>query len=124
MEKEQENKNKAEITYDDFMKLDIRIGTIVDAELVPDTDKLIKCTVDLSEVNEEGDRVTRTIVSGLAEYVAPSELIGKQCPYVCNLAPRKIRGILSEGMILAIRTDGGFALLHPNGEVKSGASIA
>ena len=108
---------KPEITYDDFTKLDIRIGTIIEAEKVPDTDKLIKCKVDL------GDEQSRTIVSGLAESVTPEELVGKQCPYVCNLAPRTIRGVESQGMILAISTDDGFALLHPNKEVNAGISI-
>ena len=112
-----EENTKEEISYEDFTKLDIRIGTSVAAELVPETDKLIKCTVDF------GDDEERTIVSGLAESIAPEELVGKQCPYVTNLAPRKIRGIVSEGMILAIGIDDGFALLHPNKEVEAGTQV-
>jgi len=108
---------KTEITYDDFTKLDIRIGTIIAAELVPDTDKLIKCTVEL------GESEPRTVVSGLAESINPEDMVGKQCPYVCNLAPRTIRGVESQGMILAMGTDDGFVLLHPDKEVISGTSI-
>ncbi len=108
---------KEQITYDDFAKLDLRIGTIVAAELVPDTDKLIKCIVDL------GEDELRTIVSGLAEHINPEELVGKQCPYVANLAPRTIRGIKSDGMILAIGLENDFILLHPNKDVHAGASI-
>jgi len=114
---------KQEIQYDDFVKLDIRIGTILSAELVPETDKLIKCTVDVGDIDENGEKTTRTIVSGLAESINPEYLVGKQCPYVCNLAPRNIRGIVSEGMILAMRGNDGFVLLHPNAEIKPGTQI-
>ncbi len=108
---------KSEISYEYFTKLDIRIGTIVSAEKVEGTDKLIKCSVAL------GEDEPRTVVSGLAESIDPEDLVGKQCPYVCNLAPRVIRGIESQGMILAIETDNGFVLLHPNKEVEAGTSI-
>lgn len=119
---------KDEILYDDFSKLDIRIGTIVAAELVPETDKLIKCTVDLGDppspkATEGQGKNLRTIVSGLAEYITPDELVGKQCPYVANLAPRTIRDIESQGMILAIGLEDDFVLLHPNKEVPAGSSI-
>ncbi|HBC59257.1 TPA: methionine--tRNA ligase, partial [Candidatus Azambacteria bacterium] len=75
-----------EIPYEDFAKLDIRIGTVIAAELVPDTDKLIKCTVDFGE--EMGQR---TIVSGIAEWKRPEELVGRQFPYIVNLTPRMLR---------------------------------
>ena len=71
----------SEVSYDDFAKLEIRIGTVVAAELVPDTNKLIKCTVDFGEFG------TRTIVSGIAEWKKPEELVGRQFPYITNLAP-------------------------------------
>ena len=93
------------ISYDDFAKLDIRIGTVLAAERVADTDKLIKCTVDLGELG------TRTIVSGIAQWKTPEELVGKQLPYVVNLAPRVLRGIESQGMLLAARDETGGALL-------------
>lgn len=112
---------KDEITYEDFAKLDLRIGTIVAAELVPDTDKLIKCVVDLGD--SLGGIETRTIISGLAEHIEPEELVGKQCPYVANLAPRTIRGIESQGMIMAIGLENDFVLLHPAKEVPAGTRV-
>lgn len=110
-ETEIENKN---ISYDDFLKVDIRIGTIKAAEMIPDTDKLIKCTVDFGDLGE------RTIVSGIAEYYEPESLVGKQCPYVVNLAPRVLRGVESQGMLFASSPDGGCSLLHPDTQVPPG----
>lgn len=97
---------KPEISYDDFAKLDIRVGTVVAAELIPETDKLIKCTVDFGEFG------TRTIVSGIALWKKPEELVGKQLPYIVNLAPRILRGVESQGMLLAASDEDGVALLH------------
>ena len=110
-----------EISYDDFAKLDIRIGTIVAAELVPETDKLIKCTVDFGEPPAGGG--TRTIVSGIAEWRSPEDLVGKQCPYIVNLAPRVLRGVESQGMLLAAGLTEGIALLHPDIEVPRGSRL-
>ena len=106
-----------EINYDDFAKLDIRVGTVVAAELVPDTDKLIKCTVDLGEVG------IRTIVSGIAEWKKPEELVGRQFPYIVNLAPRILRGVESQGMLLAASDDMGVALISPLREVPRGTKL-
>ncbi|MFA7309434.1 MAG: hypothetical protein WC050_00865 [Candidatus Paceibacterota bacterium] len=106
-----------QISYDDFVKLDIRIGTIVAAEKVPDTDKLIKCTIDL------GDMGQRTIVSGIAEWKTPEALVGEQCPYVVNLAPRMLRGIESQGMLLAGSDESGLVLLHPERAATPGAKL-
>lgn len=103
-----------EIGYDDFAKLDIRVGLVVDAELVPETDKLIKCTVDFGEFG------ARTIVSGVAEWKKPEELIGRQLPYVVNLAPRVIRGVESQGMLLALSDVDGLSLLIPERSVEKG----
>ena len=109
---------KPEISYDDFAKLDIRVGTVVAAELVPETDKLIKCTVDF------GDFGTRTIVSGIALFKKPEELVGKQLPYIVNLAPRILRGVESQGMLLAASPGGdGLALLHPEKSVEPGTRL-
>ena len=109
---------KPEISYDDFAKLDIRVGTVVAAELVPETDKLIKCTVDF------GDFGTRTIVSGIALFKKPEELVGKQLPYIVNLAPRVLRGVESAGMLLAASPLGdGLALLHPEKQVVPGTRL-
>lgn len=107
---------KEEISIDDFAKLDIRIGTILAAEHIPDTDKLLKCTVDL------GEEETRTIVSGIAELRNLEDLIGKQVPYITNLAPRTIKGVESNGMLLAVGEGDSFALLHPDVRVTPGTS--
>lgn len=106
------------IQYDDFAKLDIRIGKVIAAEMVPDADKLIKCTIDFGEMGE------RTIVSGIAEWKKPEELVGKYLPYIVNLAPRMLRGVESQGMLLATHSaDGGIALLSPDGEVVPGTKV-
>jgi methionyl-tRNA synthetase len=107
-----------EISYEDFAKLDIRIGTVVAAELVPETDKLIKCTVNFgSEVG------TRTIVSGIAQWKKPEELIGLQLPYIVNLAPRVLRGVESQGMLLAASDEEGVALLRPERTLSPGTRL-
>lgn len=106
------------IQYDDFAKLDIRIGKVIAAEMVPDADKLIKCTIDFGELGQ------RTIVSGIAEWKKPDELVGKHLPYIVNLAPRMLRGVESQGMLLATHTaNGGIALLSPDEEVVPGTRI-
>lgn len=105
------------INYEDFAKLDIRIGTIMEAEIVPDANKLLKLKVSFGEE-------VRQIVSGIREYYPePNELVGKQCPFLFNLAPRTIKGLESQGMILAVDEDPGFALLQSSVEVKTGAKV-
>lgn len=106
------------ISYDDFAKLEIRVGTVVMAEQIPDTDKLLKCTVDF------GDFGTRTIVSGIALFRKPEEIIGKQLPYIVNLSPRMLRGVESQGMLLAASPGGdGLALLIPDIAVPNGTKL-
>lgn len=107
---------KEKISIDDFAKIEIKIGIILAAEMVPETDKLIKCTVDV------GEEEPRTIVSGIAELRQPEDLIGKQLPYITNLEPREIRGVESNGMLLAVGDGEAFALLHPDVEVPPGTS--
>lgn len=110
---------KDEITFDDFLKLDIRIGEVLAAERVEGTDKLIRCEVDFGR--EIG---SRQIVSGIAEHVSTDELIGKKFPYLINLAPRTIRGVESQGMILAVGGEE-FSLLVPlNEDLSAGASVS
>jgi methionyl-tRNA synthetase len=112
-----------EISYDDFAKLDIRVGTVVAAELIPDTDKLIKCTIDFG-LETEGGLGTRTIVSGIALFRTPEEIVGKQLPYIVNLAPRVLRGVESQGMLLAATPGGdGLALLIPDTLVPNGTKL-
>ncbi len=105
------------ITPEDFKKVDIVVGKILSAEKVPDTDKLLKLSVDL------GEGTTRQIISGISLYFPDcSVLIGKKCMFVANLEPKIIRGIESQGMILAVSTpEGAFSLLTPNDEVGVGA---
>ena len=106
------------ISYDDFAKLNIKIGTIKKVAIVEDADRLLKLTVDVAE--EE----PRQIVSGIREYFDDIEsLVGKQCPFLVNLEPRTIRGLESQGMILAIGDADTFALLHPQQVVPAGSLI-
>lgn len=107
------------ITYDDFQKLDIRIGEIKSVERVPDTDKLLRLEVDL------GEEKYRQIISGIAEYFENiEELVGKRCPFVANLEPKTIRGFESNGMILAVSGgDNTFSLLESEKHTPVGSSI-
>jgi methionine--tRNA ligase beta chain len=104
------------INIEDFKKVDIVVGKILSAEKIPDTDKLLKLSVDLAEEKP------RQIVSGISLYFPDcGVLIGKKCMFIANLEPRMIRGIESQGMILAILTeDGKFSLLEPNNEIPVG----
>ena len=109
---------KETIEFEDFTKLDIRVGTILEAQKVPKTKKLLQLTVDV------GIDV-RTIVSGIAESFSPEEIIGQQVTVLTNLAPRKIRGVESQGMILMTDTpDGKLAFLEPEREVRNGQQIS
>lgn len=108
---------KEEAQFDDFMKMDIRVGTIKAAEKVAKTKKLLKLTVDTGID-------TRTIVSGIAEHFAPEDLVGKQACFLVNLAPREIKGITSNGMILMAQdADGKLRLVQPNEAVKAGSQV-
>jgi methionyl-tRNA synthetase len=99
--------SKPEITYDDFSKLDLRTGIIREAERVPKADKLLKLSVDLGFE-------TRTIVSGIAQHFQPESLVGQRVVVVANLAPRTLRGIESQGMILSAEdADGKLGLIAP-----------
>jgi methionyl-tRNA synthetase len=106
------------IAYSDFAKLQIKIGTITAVEIVPDADKLLKLLVDV------GEETPRQILSGIREYIAdPQELLGRQAPFLVNLAPRMIRGLESNGMILAVGDESVFAFLSPHVPVKAGAPV-
>jgi len=108
---------KDTIVYDDFMKMDIRTGTIVEAEKVAKTKKLLKLKIDTG-IDE------RTVVSGIAEYYKPEEIIGKQVSILVNLAPRKLRGIESQGMILmAEDRDGRLVFVSPETAVNNGSCV-
>ena len=97
------------ITIEDFAKVEMRIGKIVSAERVPETDKLMRLQVDF------GEDEPRQVVSGIATYFSDEQvLVGKTCPFVTNLAPRTIRGLESQAMIVAVHTtEDAFSLLEP-----------
>ena len=108
---------KPEVTFEQFGAMDIRTATVLAAERVPKTDKLLKLTIDTG-IDQ------RTIVSGIAEYYSPEDMVGKQICILANLAPRTIRGIESKGMILmAKQGDGKMRFITPQEAVVNGAQI-
>ena len=110
--------DKPEIVYDDFAKIDLKVGTIVSAEKVEKADKLLKLQIELGTE-------TRTIVSGIALHYQPEAIIGKQVVVVANLAPRKMRGIESNGMILmAEDKDGKLHFVSPENMINAGSSVS
>ncbi|CAN1573784.1 MetG Methionyl-tRNA synthetase [Spirosomataceae bacterium] len=109
---------KENIQFDDFAKLDIRIGTILEAEAVKKSKKLLKFLID-------DGLEKRTILSGIAEHFSPEEMVGRQVTFIANLAPRMMMGIESQGMILmAEDKDGSLSLLQPHKEVWNGAGVS
>jgi methionyl-tRNA synthetase len=108
---------KAEIQYDDFAKMDIRVATIIAAENVPKSKKLLKLLVDIGTEQ-------RTVLSGISEHFKPEEIIGNQVLYLANLAPRKMMGMESHGMILmAEDRDGSLAFVQPGKEIWNGGTV-
>ena len=107
------------ITYEDFAKLQIALGKVLAVEVIEGADKLLKCTVDF------GEESPRQIVSGIRPYLSdPQSLVGGTFPYLINLEYRTIRGVESQGMILAASTqEGGFALLRPDPALPPGTRI-
>ena len=111
------NPAKENVVYEDFAKLDIRVATILEAEKVPKTDKLLKLKIDTG-IDE------RTVVSGIAGVYKPEDLIGRKICMIVNLAPRRIRGVESNGMILsAENSDGGLCLIAPTEDFHNGSEI-
>lgn len=113
------------ITLEDFKKVEMVVGKILSAEKIPETDKLLKLSVDLAEEKP------RQIISGIAPYFPDcSVLVGKKCMFVANLEPRVIRGFESQGMVLAVLAEGArlnepfgqdkFSLLEPNEDIPAG----
>ncbi len=127
------------VSYDEFKKMDMRVGTICEVESVPETDKLLKCMIDFGETEEVGEDVAETgeesekiikpklrqIVSGIREFYPEYEkLVGKQVLYIVNLEPRNIKGIESQGMLMAVDgKDGKPVFMTPEVEVNSGTKI-
>ncbi len=109
---------KPEVTFDDFQKMDIRVATILEAEVVPKTKKLLKLKLDTG-------LDVRTVVSGIAEYYKPADIIGQQVCLLANLAPRKIKDIESQGMILmAENKDGSLAFVQPSKAIINGGTVS
>ncbi len=106
---------KAAISYEEFQKVDLRAATVLSAEAVPKSDKLLRLTVDLGE--------PRTIVAGIAKEYTPDELVGKRIVIVANLKPTKIMGIESQGMLLATDAEAGLTVLCFDREPKTGARV-
>lgn len=104
------------ISFEDFKKLDIKIGKVIDAEKVEGADRLLKLTVDFGEFK-------RQIVSGIALSYNPQDIIGNLFPFIVNLEPRTIRGVESQGMILAADFDAQPVLMSPDKEVPPGSMV-
>jgi len=104
------------ITFEDFKKVEIRIGKILTVERVADADKLLKLQVDFGEFQGQ-------IISGIAESFTPEELIGKKLPFIVNLEYRKFKGQESQGMLMAIDANGKTVLLEPAGDVSEGTEV-
>ena len=108
---------KEDIVYDDFLKIDLRVGTILKAEAVPKSNKLLQFLVDLGSER-------RTILSGIAKHYSAEEMVGKQVQVIANLPPRKMMGVESQGMILmAENEDGKLSLMQPDQSITNGSSI-
>jgi methionyl-tRNA synthetase len=113
------------VTYEQFKKMDMRVGQVVSVEAVEGADKLLKFQIDFGDVDEGGLKKLRQIVSGLKEFYPEYEkLIGKQLLYILNLEPRTIRGVESNGMLMAVDgKDGAPVFLIPEAEVMPGAKV-
>ena len=105
------------INFEDFVKIDLRIGKIIEAEKVEVSSKIIKTTVDLGEEK-------RQILAGIGKFYTPEELINKIVVVVANLSSKKIMGMDSEGMILAVKDDNNLSLLGVDKEIKIGSKIS
>jgi len=104
------------IKFEDFAKLEIRIGKILTAERVEDSNKLLKLQVDFGDEQ-------RQILAGIAKFYEPENLVGKECPFAFNLEPKSLGGLESQGMILCPSDETGPVLLHPDKPVPPGAKI-
>ncbi len=108
---------KETVDFPTYEKLDIRVGKVVECEKVPKADKLLRFLID-----DGMDK--RTIVSGIAKFYKPEELVGKEVCFIANFAPRKLKGVVSEGMILSAQdSDGRLVVIGPQGEVAPGSSV-
>ena len=110
-------KTEEKITIDDFAKIEVKVGTVLVCEAVPETDKLLRLMIDVGEAEP------RQIISGIASYVPePQSLVGRQLAFVTNLKPRKLRGLESNGMLFAVGEGDTFAFMVPDRLVPPGTS--
>ncbi len=116
--KKAEPETNGTIEFEDFQKLDLRVGTVKEVEKHPDADRLLLVRVDT------GEDELRQVVAGIADFFSPDDLIGKQVVVVANLKPRKLRKQLSQGMILAVKNGDEMQLLTPTGEVDPGSQVS
>lgn len=105
-----------EVSFDTWEKLDLRVGKILKVEEIAGADKLYKLEVDLGEER-------RTLVAGLKKHYAKKELIGKKCVVLANLEPRKLKGIESQGMVLAAVNENKISLLMPESDIEEGSKV-
>jgi len=111
------------VNFEDFKKLDIRIGKIINAKRIEGSDKLLKLSVDFgSGPSTSSGQVIRQIIAGIGKFYEPESLINKQCPFVFNLETKMINGMESQGMILCV-DDGGPVLLYPDREILPGSIV-
>jgi len=111
------------INFDDFTKVELQIGKIIEAEKVVDSEKLLKLKVDLGEISAEGEKTLRQILAGIGKSYSPENLIGKEALFVTNLESRMIMGLESQGMILAASDENGPIIMTPDREVNPGANL-
>lgn len=112
------------ITFEEFKKVEVRIGLITKCEKVENADKLLKLQVDFGPAEQDSnERIIRQIVSAIAEYYKPEELEGKKLPFIVNLEPRKFRGEESQGMLMAMDTEEKPVLLIPAEDVPLGTLV-
>ncbi|MEI6660248.1 MAG: methionine--tRNA ligase [bacterium] len=113
------------VTYEEFKKMDIRVGRVVSVESIEGADKLLKFQIDFGDKDTEGNGVFRQIVSGLKEFYPDyDKLVGKQLLYILNLEPRTIKGVESQGMLLAVDgKEGNPVFLVPEVEVEPGSKV-
>ncbi|HOD01247.1 MAG TPA: methionine--tRNA ligase subunit beta [bacterium] len=111
------NGPKPIIKFEDFAKIDMRIGRVVSAEEIIGSDKLIKMEVDFGNMGK------RQILAGIKSWYKPDDLVGKKLPFVVNIEPRKMMGFESQGMLLAADSDGSAVILFPEKDVENGTLI-
>jgi methionine--tRNA ligase beta chain len=105
------------ITIDDFLKVEMKIGKVLSAEKIEQSEKLLKLSVDF------GEEKPRQVLSGISKFVTPEDLIGNIFPFVTNLPPRMMVGLESQAMILAVSDDNGLALLKPSKDIIVGSRL-